>query len=167
MSKAGRCMNHTNTQPRLWLCIMLDQNEDIYGTDAECATLCFEPNALYHLIWKSQQADRYAVKFGELASNDYLEWGTFDVDCAAVDWGELLALPGFSHETGRGILMGELPVRERLIGYAKATKRNDHEVLFLSFTDADDYTDWTTCRVQNLLQWVTAAEEAQAELQAT
>ena len=155
-------MNHTIAQPRLWLCIMLDQNEDIYGSDAECPALCFEPNALYHLIWKSEQADRYAAKFGELSPNDYLEWGTFDVDCAAVDWGELITLPEFSHENGRGVLIGELPVRERLIGYAKATKRNDHEVLFLSFTDADDYTDWTTCGVHNLLRWVTAAEEAQA-----
>lgn len=86
----------------------------------------------------------------QLSPNDYLEWGTLDVDCAAVDWGVLVALPGFSHETGCGILIGELPVRERLIGYAKATKRSDHEVLFLSFIDADDYTDWTTCRVQNL-----------------
>ena len=160
-------MNNINAQPPLWLCIMLDQTEDIYDSKAECATLCFEPNALHHLIWKSEQADRYAAKFGELSPNDYLEWGTFDVDCAAVDWGELITLPEFSHENGRGVLIGELPVRERLIGYAKATKRNDHEVLFLSFTDADDYTDWTTCGVQNLLWWVTAAEETQAELQAT
>ena len=154
-------MNKSTNPPPVWLCIMLDQSGDTYDSHAECATLCFEPNALYHLIWKSEQADRYAAKFGELSPNDYLEWGTFDVDCAAVDWGELVTLPGFSHENGRGVLIGELPIRERLIGYAKAAKRNDHEALFLSFTDADDYTDWTICHSGNLVEWVVSVTEVQ------
>lgn len=153
-------MNRSTNQPPIWLCIMLDQGGDTYDSHAECATLCFEPNALYHLIWKSEQADRYAAKFAELVPNDYLEWGTFDVDCVAVDWGVLVTLPGFSHQNGRGILTGELPVRERLIGYPKATKRNDHDMLYLSFTDADDYTDWASCCTGNLVRWVDGVSKA-------
>ena len=153
-------MNKSNNPPPVWLCIMLDQSGDTYDSQAECATLCFEPNALYHLIWKSEQADRCAAKLAELSPNDYLEWGTFDVDCVAMDWGVLVTLPRFCHENGRGVLLGELPLRERLIGYPKATKRNDRDILYLSFTDADDYTDWASCCIGNLVQWVDGVSKA-------
>ena len=154
-------MNENGTEALVWLCIMLDQGEDTYDSAAECPTLCFQPNALRHLVWKSEQADRQAVKFTELFPNDYLEWGTFDVDCVALDWEMLAGRPEFSHQNGRGVLRGELPRREWLIGYAKATKRNDHDALYLSFTDADDYTDWTSCHVGNLVQWVDDVCEVQ------
>lgn len=147
-------MNKTNVQSPIWLCVMLDQSEDLYDGEDGCAALCFEPNALYHLIWKSEQADRHAARVVELFPDDYLEWGTVDVDCAAVDWGVLVAVPGFWHENGRGVLVGELPGRGRLMGYAKVSKRNDQDVLRLSFTDADEGTDWTTCHVGKLVAWV-------------
>ena len=55
----------------------------------------------------------------------------------------------------------ELPGRGRLTGYAKATGRNDHDALYLSFTDADDYTDWTRCHSGNLVEWVVSVTEVQ------
>jgi hypothetical protein len=78
-----------------------------------------------------------------------------------VDWGVLVGLPEFNHRNGRGVLYGELPGRGRLTGYAKATRRNDHDALYLSFTDADDYTDWTRCHSGNLVEWVVSVTEAQ------
>ena len=109
--------NGTNPSP-IWLCIMLDQSEEMVLLKAECPALCFQPDALRRLVWKSQRADQYAATFAKLFPNDYLEWGTFDVDCVAVDWAEIAALPGFSHHNGRGVLAGELPGREPLAGYA-------------------------------------------------
>ena len=153
-------MNQSTNQPPIWLCIMLDQGEETYDSAAECPTLCFRPVALRCLVWKSEQADRHAATFAGLFPDDYLEWGTFDVECVAVDWGVLTGLPGFSHHNGRGVLCGELPEEGQLGGYVKATKRNDQEVLCLSFTDADDYTDWTTCCIENLLRWVDDATGA-------
>lgn len=154
-------MNQCTNQSPIWLCIMLDQGEDTYDSKDECPTLCFRPNALRQLVWKSDQASRHAVKFTRLFPNDYLEWGTFDVDCVAVDWGVLVGLPEFNHRNGRGVLYGELPGCGRLTGYAKATRRNDHDALYLSFTDADDYTDWTMCHSGNLVEWVVSVTEAQ------
>ena len=93
-------MNQSTNQSPIWLCIMLDQGEDTYDSKDECPTLCFRPNALRQLVWKSDQASRHAVKFTRLFPNDYLEWGTFDVDCVAVDWGALAGLKLPSGRTG-------------------------------------------------------------------
>ena len=59
------------------------------------------------------------------------------------------------------MLYGELPGRGRLTGYAKATRRHDHDALYLSFTDADDYPDWAMCHSGNLVQWVDDVCEVQ------
>ena len=73
----------------------------------------------------------------------------------------LVGLPEFNHRNGRGVLYGELPGCGRLTGYAKTTRRNDHDTLYLSFTDADDYTDWAMCHSGNLVEWVVSVTEAQ------
>ena len=152
-----RRMNE-NGNEAVWLCIMLDQGEEEYG--GECVALCFAPNALRHLLWKSEQADRHAERFSGLFPGDYLEWGTLDVDCVAVEWGALVGRRGFGERNGRGGLRGELPTGRRPVGYAKATKRNDQAMLCLSFTDADDHIDWAMCSVGNLVRWVEVAVTA-------